>query len=100
MAQAGKGTPRRTVRSNFFRVIQGTGVHIAASADNFAIQIFSEYPELVDEPPHATQGKLETSPAAIVREMEVNIILPLSVAAELGKALTMLGQEQGKEEAP
>ena len=100
MAQ--ENPPIRVVKSNFFRVIQGSGIQIATSANQLVIQIFSDYPDLdIEQIPNEPTPLSPVTPTAMIREIEVNINIPLSAAAELGELLTEIGQQQAREgEAP
>lgn len=95
MAQTQKGASSRTTKSNFFRVIQGASIQVAASSDDFVIQVFSEYPEFSEEQFSTTPS--DDSPVTLVRELEVSLTLPLKFAEELGKRLIALGQQAAKE---
>ena len=102
MAEHAQENPTDIVsKSNFFRVIQGSGMTIAASKEDVSIQIFSEYPkpDFLSQAEFRRDAPFSPKPTKneIIREMEVCIKLSYASAKDLVQVLTKIFEAQAAE---
>ena len=83
-------------KSQYFRVIRGSGVLVAASSNEVVIQVFSEYPAFSSEPDDEDEDSVRITPTGLVREIEVSITLTAEMATDLEKTLAGIRKAQAE----
>ena len=100
MEESPKDIVIHNIRSQFFRIVYGSGAIMATNRDDVIIQFFSEHPKVPDQSSLSPELG-PRSPKELVREMEVGIVMSKENVKNLARLLMTAGEtrSQQKEEA-